>query len=295
MLKSIIATSVATFFGAALLTQVEAPSIVKNHAAALQSAKSFKIDLSVRKVTGGAPIKETVEYSKDGMFKIDTPTSLSISDGKTVWTLNKEANTYTEGPANLARTKEIDVWAWASFFNAEAFKGAKEFVVKGSRNLPGGPATEVSVKLANDKEVTLFIDGKSGVAKGLLNAEWLIVGANITVSKDPLDPKGFAFAAPAGAKKEEPKAIIGASFADAQKILVNNCQGCHNSGNAKAGLAVDSYAGIMKKVTPGDAENSALYKSISGSRPRMPKGGAPLSKADQDTIAGWINAGAKNE
>ncbi len=296
MLKLLAVSSLATLFGAALITQTDAPAIIKSHVATLHAAKSFKAELMLRKLSGGSPDKETVSYSKDGMFKIESAKSLAVSDGKTVWILNKEANTYTEAPASLARTKESDVWAWAAFFNEEAFKGVKEYSVKGSRNLPGGPATEVSMKLANDKEVSLFIDSKTGVAKGAMNGDWIIIGSNISMSKDAVDAKDFAFAAPAGAKKEEPKPVSGASFADVQKILVANCQGCHNDGNPKGRFSVDSYAGIMRKVTAGDAANSALYRSISGPRPKMPAGGAaPLSKADQDSIAGWINAGAKNE
>lgn len=294
-MKSILLTSAAALLGTALLPQAEAPAAIKNHISTLHSAKSLKLDLNVRKISGGVLEKEIVTYSKDGMFKIDSPSTLTVSDGKTVWTLNKQANTYTEGPAALTRTKDIDVWSWAAFFNEEAFKGAKEFTPKATRNLPVGPANEMAIKLANDKELILYIDVKTGVARGLSNSEYIVMATTLTLGKDALDAKEFAFTPPAGAKKEEIKPVS-ASFADVQAILSTNCQGCHNTGGAKAGLAVDSYASIMKKVTPGDAAGSSLYRSISGPRPKMPAGGKPpLSQKDQDTIAAWINAGAKNE
>ena len=290
-MKSIFLSSAAALLGTALFTQADAPAAIKNHVSALHDAKSFKAELTVQKLSGGGLEKETLTYSKDGMFKIDTPSTLAVSDGKMVWVLNKSANTYTEGPAALTRTKDTDVWAWAAFFNDEAFKGTKEYVVRGTRMIRGNSVEMVQFKLANDKVVTLYVDAKLGVARGLSNDEVIVMAPTMSIGKDQIDAKEFAFTAPAGAKKEEIKP--GASFADVQKILMASCQGCHNNSNSKAGLSVESYDSIMKKVTPGDAAASNLYRSISGPRPKMPVGGSPLSKADQETIASWINAGAK--
>jgi len=293
-MKSILITTAAALLGTALFTQAEAPAAIKAHVTALHEAKSFKAEITVQKLSGGGLEKGTVSYSKNGLFKIDNATTLAVSDGKMVWILNKQTNTYTEAPASLARTKDLDVWAWAAFFNEEAFKGIKSFTAKPAKTIRGNSLTEYALKLANDKEISIYIDNKTGIARGTITPDVLILASTMAVSKDEIDAKEFAFAAPAGAKKEEVKPSS-ATFAEVQTILKNSCQGCHNDGNAKAGLSVDSYAGIMKKITAGDAAGSALYRSISGSKPRMPKGGAPLSQKDQDTIAGWINSGAKNE
>ena len=294
-MKSILLASMAAIFGTALFTQADAPAIIKGNISALHDAKSFKAELTVRKLTGGSPEKEAVSYSKDGMFKIDSASTLTVSDGKMVWVLDKKANTYSEAPASLSRTKNPDVWAWASFFSADAFKGIKEYTVKSTKTIMGNSVTEVVLKNANDKEITLYVDAKTGVDRGMVGTELLVLAGQMAISKDPIDAKEFAFTPPAGAKKEEIKPDS-ASFADVQKILIANCQGCHNDGNAKAGLSVDSYTGIMRKVVAGDAASSGLYRSVSGSRPKMPAGGAaPLSQKDRDTIAAWINAGAKNE
>lgn len=293
-MKFILIPSCLALFGTAVLTQSDAPAAIKSHVSILQTAKTFKTDFTVRKLSGGQPEKGTLMYSKTGMFKIETSGKLTVSDGKMVWVLNKEKNTYTEAPASLARTKEGDVWAWAGFFNEDPFKGVKDFQSMGSKTIQGASLSVYAAKLPGDKLVTLYLDPKSGVAKGYSNTEVLVMGGEMTLGKEPGDAKDFAFTAPAGAKKEEVKPESSLTFADIEPILKASCSGCHNSGNPKSGLAVDSYAGVMKKVTAGDASSSSLYRVISGPRPSMPKGGAPLPKESVEKIQGWINGGAKN-
>ncbi|MBI1332062.1 MAG: hypothetical protein GC165_04190 [Armatimonadetes bacterium] len=294
-MKSILLTSLAALLGVALVPQADAPSAVKDSVATLHDAKTLKAELTVRKIAGGSVEKETLEYGKDGMFKIETPSSLAVSDGKTVWVLDKAKNTYTEGPANLDRTKNVDVWAYASFFNAEALKGVKGYVDKSVKTIRGVSVHEFQLTLENDKQATIYLDTKTNLPRGYVNDEYLILAPTVTSSKDAADTKDFAFTAPEGAKKEAAPAAGSASFADVKKILVDACVSCHSDRGAKAGLSVESYDSIMKKVTPGNAEGSSLYRSVSGARPKMPRGGDPLTKDQLATIAAWINAGAKNE
>jgi mono/diheme cytochrome c family protein len=149
--------------------------------------------------------------------------------------------------------------------------------------------------MANDKPFSLFIDAKSGVARGASNADFIVLAqGDLTVGKDVLDIKEFTFMPPAGAKKEEKPTADSVTYAQVETILKANCLPCHSAGNRKAGLSVDSYEGVMAKVVAGNAANSGLFRSISGPRASMPQGRAPLSKADLDTIETWINAGAKN-
>lgn len=292
-MKSILFTSALALFGTAILTQTDLPAPVKNHVKTLSETQYFTAKFSVRKVSGGLD-NETLAYAKGGKFKIDTPSQLAVSDGKTVWILNKQANTYSEAPASLARTKAADVWAWAAFFNEDALKGTKEYEPKGTRTVKSVAMTEFAGKTEKGVPFSLYLDQKTGIARGYSSGDLIILATDILASKNEADAKEFTFTAPAGAKKEEPKPEAeSVSYASVESILKNSCLGCHNSGNAKAGLAVDSYEGVMKKVTAGDAAASALYRSISGSKPRMPKGGAPLSQKDQETIAAWINGGAK--
>jgi uncharacterized membrane protein len=132
------------------------------------------------------------------------------------------------------------------------------------------------------------------VARGAGNADVIVLATgDITVGKDAMDIKDFTFVPPVDAKKIDKPADT-ATYAQVETILKANCLPCHSSGSRKSGLSVDSYEGVMAKVVAGNSGNSALYKSVAGPRANMPQGRAPLSKADTDTIAAWIDAGAKN-
>jgi hypothetical protein len=64
----------------------------------------------------------------------------------------------------------------------------------------------------------------------------------------------------------------------------------------KGGIFLENYNDIMKYVTPGDPENSMLYKALIGDGvPRMPPPPEPaLSDAMIQTIYNWIAEGAPN-
>jgi hypothetical protein len=76
-------------------------------------------------------------------------------------------------------------------------------------------------------------------------------------------------------------------------ILQPKCVACHGAGGA-GGVSLNSYAGVAKVVKAGNAAQSALYISVSGAAPSMPLGGNPLSSADLQELASWINSGAPN-
>jgi ABC-type Fe3+-hydroxamate transport system substrate-binding protein len=62
----------------------------------------------------------------------------------------------------------------------------------------------------------------------------------------------------------------------------------------KGGVYLENYDQIMKYVTPGDPENSMLYKSLIGKgAPQMPPDGPPPDNLIQ-TIYDWIKQGALN-
>ena len=96
------------------------------------------------------------------------------------------------------------------------------------------------------------------------------------------------------------------SFAnDVQPIFDQSCTSCHpGSGNLDL-TAANSYNQLVnvnasgysaKRVVPGDAANSVLYKKIDGSGAygsNMPLGGN-LSTAQINIIKQWIVEGAKN-
>jgi hypothetical protein len=75
-------------------------------------------------------------------------------------------------------------------------------------------------------------------------------------------------------------------------ILEKNCLKCHNATTRMGGLSLVTAADARKVIVPGKAAESRLVAMISGEKPRMPAGGAPLAAADVAAIRDWIDAGA---
>lgn len=80
-------------------------------------------------------------------------------------------------------------------------------------------------------------------------------------------------------------------------IFLSSCarSGCHDAATHEEGYVLDNYSNIVRKgIKPGDANDSKLYEVLFKSGDdRMPPD-APLSQAQKDSIAAWINQGAKN-
>lgn len=80
-------------------------------------------------------------------------------------------------------------------------------------------------------------------------------------------------------------------------IFVSSCAvtGCHDALTQEEELVLDSYTNIVRKgIVPGNANASKLYKVLfEDGEDQMPPD-APLSAAQKDSIAAWINEGAKN-
>jgi hypothetical protein len=87
---------------------------------------------------------------------------------------------------------------------------------------------------------------------------------------------------------------------DVRPILAARCCRCHGAARHKAGLRLDTAAGIRKGsdggavIVPGDASNSLLIAVISPGEdgPRMPPSGEPLDAGQVALLREWINAGA---
>ena len=66
---------------------------------------------------------------------------------------------------------------------------------------------------------------------------------------------------------------------------------CHGNNG---GLSLETYAGTMKVVVPGDPEGSKLYQRLMGQGgPVMPPSG-PLPDTQIQLVYQWIKQGAKN-
>ncbi len=96
------------------------------------------------------------------------------------------------------------------------------------------------------------------------------------------------------------------SFAnDVQPIFDQNCTSCHPSSGNLDLTSANSYSQLVnvdasgfsgKRVVPGDADHSVLFKKIDGSGAygsNMPLGGS-LSATQIATIKQWIDEGANN-
>jgi mono/diheme cytochrome c family protein len=89
---------------------------------------------------------------------------------------------------------------------------------------------------------------------------------------------------------------------DVKPLMVKYCMDCHGGSRTKAGLDLSSLESIMKGsrkravVVAGNADKSALVRTMEGGRPQMP----PRKYAKQPTekevalVRAWIEAGAKD-
>lgn len=76
-----------------------------------------------------------------------------------------------------------------------------------------------------------------------------------------------------------------------QPILQSNCNSCHNSNVAEAGVVTENYEGLLPAVTSG-----VFWKAVNhepGVTP-MPYQGNKLPQCELDKIRAWINNGAPN-
>lgn len=90
------------------------------------------------------------------------------------------------------------------------------------------------------------------------------------------------------------------TYADLAPIFNTRCTLCHAGTSAPLGLALDSYASVIKGSTngpvvrQGDPAGSELIRRLKGtSLPRMPMTGPPfLSDAEIAKFEAWVQAGA---
>jgi len=87
---------------------------------------------------------------------------------------------------------------------------------------------------------------------------------------------------------------------DVKPIFRRYCLGCHSAAEARSGLNLELYDGVMKggssgdAVKPGRASGSLLYLAVAHEGdgvPRMPQGGGKIPDAAISTIRDWISNG----
>ena len=121
----------------------------------------------------------------------------------------------------------------------------------------------------------------------------------------------LALAAPPSAESAESKApaqvlAAGAAVSYAHEIhplLMEQCGDCHAGETKLSGFDVSTREALLKggkkfgaSVIPGQPDLSPLVRYITGElKPRMPKGGDPLSAEQIERIRQWIAGGAKTD
>jgi hypothetical protein len=87
---------------------------------------------------------------------------------------------------------------------------------------------------------------------------------------------------------------------DIQPIFSGNCMqsGCHGGttgGEDGEAFPLDSYSSVFEHVKPGNADNSSIYKAITGrGGSRLMPPNAPLPDNEIQEIYLWIEEGAQN-
>jgi len=87
---------------------------------------------------------------------------------------------------------------------------------------------------------------------------------------------------------------------DAQvaSIFERRCVSCHNDGEHKGGLSLQTRKSLLAggesgdAVTPGNPDASLLLEYVSGEEPEIPKDGSALSTNEVTAIRKWIASGA---
>lgn len=290
---------------AVLASQVALPGLLANHVKSMETAPSLTATLNIQPLPGTA---RTIKfsYSKPNLMKVETEEGFILSDGKDIYTYTKATNSYTVEPATDATIADKvggdETWAWASFFNKEAFKNADGAKVGAKRTVKGTKVTEVNVGWQKPLvgQATIYFED-SGAVKGYSikngDKENLVMVEELVVGKEAADAGLFAFTAPADSKKVEAMAPK-AGFAGVLAILNKNCMPCHNAQNRKDGIDLSTYESITGNnaaVVAGDPEHSGIYTTTAGPHWSMPKGRAKLGQADTKAIHDWIKDGAKKD
>ena len=80
-------------------------------------------------------------------------------------------------------------------------------------------------------------------------------------------------------------------------ILAQRCEMCHNPKLSSGKVSVVSRESLIESgaVLAGNPDGSLLLSVISGEKPRMPKGGLPLSTEQVNLIRRWIAEGAADD
>jgi outer membrane lipoprotein-sorting protein len=189
--------------------------VLAKHVEALKAAKALTVSFTVENLPA-APENYKLSYAKPNKLRIETPTGMLMTDGKTVWEYNKKTNEYTEQPGDMKelgkQIQKTEYAAWAAFFLPDQMKGVKDAAITGKRSMKGNPVTQVdfTIDAARSFTASFYVDDKMGIARGASfkavrggDKTEVVVKATEIVVGDSIDEGLYAFSAPAGSKKVE--------------------------------------------------------------------------------------------
>ena len=304
MMKMYVLCVAALALGSTAWFQASSAQFVK-HSELLQAAQGLTIKFTVQELPGSAK-DYTLIYSRPGCYRLDSPDGFALCNGKQIWSYKSATNTYTEGTVDekgiAAKTQGNEVWAWAPFFDKTLASKLKSAKLGAKRNMKGNMITELSVTLGEDRAITVFIDDKLGIARGLTTktpkGDIIVVASAITLADKPLESSFFNFVAPRGATLEVAPVKLSASWKEVSAVLSKRCMPCHSSENRKSGVDLSSYDQVLATggVTPGDPDHSRLVRAINGSgRKKMPPPPNDSCTTEElQLVSDWIKDGAKN-
>ena len=239
----------------------------------------------------------TLVYEKPDRFRIETPTRLTVCDGKTVWDYWKEAKVYTKARFSLDRTREEDVWGWAAFFGSGLLSPGK---VSGTDSAGGFETIRYEMPFGRGG----WIRGEAGKGRVLAfgvssePALWQTSSTSVTYGGAAPDSSAFKFVAPAGSR-EIPATV---SYREIGQLFDDYCFPCHDFATHESGLNLSSYEGLMKGgdhgpvIEPGKPANSLLYIDISSIHlPFMPPHEGVGEAWRRYRLGLWISQGAKKD
>jgi hypothetical protein len=280
--------------------------LLNGHIQKLKGAASLSVTFTMNKLGNDIEDQKLV-LSRPGLLRYETPSSVVIANGTSIWTLDKKSNQYTEEaqtPEALKKVLSNDViWAWSAFLDEGFLKPITDARTAAARKVKGVAVKELNVARGN-KTATFFIDDQLGVARGATYSEdnggqkstVLVIASEVIVGKDPIAISDKQFQLPSGAQKVE-KSALALGWKDVGPIFAARC-GCHVA-RMTAGVSLANYKAVMAGgrngaiITPGDPDNSLIMMLIKGTRaPKMPPQGS-LSADQMNTLTKWIQDGAK--
>lgn len=278
--------------------------VVDKHVEALQKAQSFEATFTVTQV-GGSTDEQTLSLSKPNKLRWESPSTIVVGDGTTLWSYDKAKKVYTKSVSSEEAIQKAlspeAVIAWSAFFNPKFGDLVRSTAKGNARKARGTDVVDYTVTLKDDRVLTIPFNASSGIAWG---AKFMAKGAasdtialvkELKVGEAGLADTLFAWTPPADATdaaagpKTDPDAP---KYADVKPIFDANCVGCHSGTRPKGRFDMSSYESIMsgRNVVAGNADSSRMFKEIKSGK--MPPAG-PLAHDAMDKIAAWINGGAQ--